>query len=282
MNLLNIIEEIEKVDPEFNERISPRRAAIKNMSGFGKKVALSALPLALGGLFKKAYGQTPSTAVVDVLRFAFTLENLEAEFYKTGVATTGLIPAGTPAVAALTLIRDDENKHVQFLSDTIKTLSGAAPAAMSAANFDYTAKGNFGTVFSNYDTFLAVAQAFEDTGVRAYKGQAGNLMGAANRPILAAALGIHSVEARHASHLRQMRKARGASVKPWITNNDLGGLPAVTAAIYAGEQTDTQAGAKITGIAANGITISMAAATEAFDEPLTKDQVLAIVTPFLK
>jgi hypothetical protein len=152
---------------------------------------------------------------------------------------------------------------------------------MSFASFDYTARGNFPTVFSNYDTFLAVAQAFEDTGVRAYKGQAPNLMGAANRTVLGAALGIHSVEARHASHVRQMRKARGASVKPWITSNDLGGLPAATAAIYAGEQNDTQAGAKITGIASDGVTISMAAATESFDEPLTKEQVLAIVTPFL-
>jgi len=277
MNILNIIQEIEKVDPEFNDRISPRRAAIKNMSGFGKKIALSALPLALGSLFQKAYGQTTST-VVDVLKFAFTLENLEAEFYKMGVSTSGLIPAGTPAVAALTLIRDDENKHVKFLSDTIKLLSGAAPTAMSFSNFDYTAKGAFPTVFSNYATFLTLAQAFEDTGVRAYKGQATNLMGTANRTVLAAALGIHSVEARHASHLRQMRKAMGIDLKPWITGNNSGGLPA---AIYAGEELETQAGAKITGIAADGVTVSVAAATEAFDEPLNSAQVLAIVTPFL-
>ncbi|MDB5120377.1 MAG: ferritin-like protein [Sphingobacteriales bacterium] len=49
-------------------------------------------------------------------------------------------------------------------------------------------------------------------------------------------------------------------------------------AIYAGEVNDTQAGIKITGI--NGMTVSMSAATEAFDEPLTKAQVTAIVTPF--
>jgi len=281
MNIQNIIEEIEKVDPEFQDRISPRRAAIRNMTGFGKKIALSALPLALGSLFQKAYGQTSST-VVDVLRFAFVLENLEAEFYKRGAATAGLIPAGTPAVGAINVIRDDEVKHVAFLSDTIRALTGTAPAAMTANNFDFTARGNFNNVFSNYDTFLAVAQAFEDTGVRAYKGQAGNLMGTANRAVLSAALGIHSVEARHASHIRQMRKARGADVKPWITNNNLGGLPAATAAIYAGEENESQAGARITGIVADGITISMGAATESFDEPLTKDQVLAIVTPFLR
>ena len=45
MNLFNIIDEIEKVDPEFNDRISPRRDAIKNMSSFGTKVALAAITI---------------------------------------------------------------------------------------------------------------------------------------------------------------------------------------------------------------------------------------------
>jgi rubrerythrin len=50
---------------------------------------------------------------------------------------------------------------------------------------------------------LALAQAFEDTGVRAYKGQAANLM---SKPdLLTAALQIHSVEARHASEVRRLR-----------------------------------------------------------------------------
>jgi hypothetical protein len=49
-----------------------------------------------------------------------------------------------------------------------------------------------------------LAQAFEDTGVRAYKGQAGNVM--SNKTVLQAALQIHSVEARHASQVRRMRE----------------------------------------------------------------------------
>jgi hypothetical protein len=127
---------------------------------------------------------------------------------------------------------------------------------------------------------LAVSQAFEDTGVRAYKGQAGNLI--SNNEVLTAALQIHSVEARHASHIRQMRKANGAlvpagvNVKPWITGNQSGiGSPAVQA-IYNGEDVTTQAGVNI---ATGGI--SAAAASEAFDEPLTKAEVLAIVDPFI-
>jgi rubrerythrin len=57
--------------------------------------------------------------------------------------------------------------------------------------------------FTDYQQFLALAQAFEDTGVRAYKGQAANLM---SKPdLLTAALQIHSVEARHASEVRRLR-----------------------------------------------------------------------------
>ena len=274
MNILNIIDEIEKIDTEVSERLNPRRKAIKALTGFGGKVALSALPFALGTMFKKAYGQTSSSSkVVEVLQFALTLEYLEAEFYTKGLSIATFTIPTQAARGALTTIRDHENAHVNFLKTAISSLS-ATP--VSKPTFDFTAKGTFPTVFSSYDTFLAVAQAFEDTGVRAYKGQAGNLMG--SNDILTAALNIHSVEARHASHIRQMRKAGGASVKPWITGNETGIGPAVQP-VYNGEETDSQAGVKITGI--SGMNISSSAATESFDEPLTKEQVEAIVTPFI-
>lgn len=278
MNLLNIIDQIEKVDPDFNERISPRRAAIKNITGIGSKIALTALPFALGSLLQKAYGQTQPTDINGILNFALTLEYLEAEFYTRGVAAGGLIPAGTPAVAALTQIRDDENKHVAFLKSVLGSNAVAKPT------FDFTARGTFPDPFAagNYDVFLALAQAFEDTGVRAYKGQAPNLQG--NKVVLQAALNIHSVEARHASHIRQMRKARPgapANLKPWITLNDRGGIPAAAQAVYNGEELDTQAMVKITGIAASGITISANAATEAFDEPLSYAEAFNIAKLFI-
>ena len=277
MNLQNIVHEIEKVDPEFHERISPRRKAIKNMFGFGGKVALSALPFAIGGLFKKAYGQS-SGSVEDVLNFALTLEYLEAEFYTRGVQAHSVPLAGSPALGALTKIRNDENHHVTFLKSALGANAVAKP------NFDYTAGGAFPDPFNplNYDVFLAIAQAFEDTGVRAYKGQAPNLLG--NRTVLTAALNIHSVEARHASHIRQMRRARSGAptdLQPWITLNNRGGLPAATQAVYNGEELTTQAGVNIAGISAGGITISAASASEAFDEPLTRAEVLAIVQPFI-
>ena len=275
MNIENIINEIEKADPEVYERLDGRRNAMKNFAKFSGKVALASLPLAFGSMFKKAYGKGSGlTGIIDdTLNFALTLEYIEANFYIKGVGTAGLIPAG-PGVGALTTIRDHENAHVNFLRTAITAL-GATPVSFTAASFDFTANGAFANVFSNYDTFLAVAQTFEDTGVRAYKGQAGNLI--SNNDILTAALNIHSVEARHASHIRQMRKARGANVKPWITGKD-SGIGAAVQASYDGEEVTTQATVNLVNI--NGFTISAAAASEAFDEPLTKDEVVAIVTPF--
>ena len=49
--------------------------------------------------------------------------------------------------------------------------------------------------------FLKTAVAFEDLAVAAYKGQAPLLK---SRSILAAAVGIHSVEARHAAWMREL------------------------------------------------------------------------------
>lgn len=285
MNLQNIVSQIENKDPEVFEKTSSRRKAMKEFGSFAGKVALASLPFALGSMFKKAYGQTPAD-IIGVLNYALTLEYLESEFYKQGVASPGLIPAGTPAVAALTKIRDDENAHVSFLRDAI-TASGGTPVSFTAASFDFTAGGAFANVFSDYDLFLAVAQTFEDTGVRAYKGQAGNLM--SNNDVLTAALNIHSVEARHASHIRYMRRARkmanpgnplySGDIRPWITLDSSNiGTPAVQAS-YNGEEAVTQAGINIRTV--GGINLSAEAASGAFDEILTKDQVLAIVDPFI-
>jgi rubrerythrin len=277
MNIVNILEEIEKVDGEIYERLSPRRNAMKQFYNFGSKVALASVPLALGSMFKKAYGQTIDTKVADVLNFALTLEYLECNFYDQAVKLgTALVPAG-PATGAILTIRNHEQAHVALLAGA---LGAQAIAPLGYDKFDYTAGGAFPGVFTDYPTFLAVAQAFEDTGVRAYKGQAGALMGS---PYLETALNIHSVEARHASHIRQMRKAPAGggvtALKPWITGGNDSGVPAVNA-VYAGEENVSQAGITITNI--NGLGTSVNAATEAFDEPLTKDAVLAIAGLFIK
>ncbi|HXS58136.1 MAG TPA: ferritin-like domain-containing protein [Hanamia sp.] len=281
MNLQNIISEIEKTDPEVYDRLDTRRNAMRSFVKTSGKIALASIPFALGSMFQKAYSSpsSPSDLILDTLNFALTLEYLESNFYIKAVAS-GIIPAGN-AMSALTVIRDHENEHVNFLKTAI-TAAGGTPVSFTAASFDFTAKGTFPGVFSDYGTMLAVAQTFEDTGVRAYKGQAPNLI--SNNDYLTAALQIHSVEARHAAHIREMRKAAnllvpaGVDVKPWITLNQSGIGTAAVQASYDGEENVTQAGVTITNI--GGQKISAAAASEAFDEPLTKDQITAIVTPF--
>lgn len=299
MNLKNIFTEIEKVDPEVYERINTRRKAMKSFANISGKLALAVVPVALGSMLNKAYGQTVPAPVIDSLKFALTLEQLEAAFYNAIVAAPGLNATLTGnSRAAFIKIRDDENKHVAFLSTTIASLTGApAPAAPT---FDLTGgnstagTGPFSGVNdprTNYAVALAMAQTFEDTGVRAYKGQAGNFLpstGTVN-DLLEAALKIHSVEARHAAKIRLMRRELGAAVlapadlKPWINNKESGILPpfaALVQASYDGEEVTQQGPFNAVGTF-GGITISATAASAAFDEPLTKAQVLAIVDPFI-
>jgi len=274
MNVFNILEEIEKVDPEVSDRLNPRRAAIKNITSFGSKVAVAALPFALGTMFKRAYGQS-SSSVVDVLNFALTLEHLEAAFYNQGAAKSGLIPAANSSYLAL--IQRDENAHVKFLQDVITSLKGTP---VPAGTYDFTGGNNQGNgpfkdVLTNYATYLAVAQVFEDTGVRAYKGQAPALLG--NQTVLTAALSIHAVEARHASAIRKLRHDLGVNIKPYIEStatlgNDTG--VAAANANYAGEENVVQGG-NVNLVTALKVTNAVASAS--FDEPLTKDDVVKLV-----
>ncbi len=275
MNLYNILNDIAASDPEVFEKTSERRNVIKNLS---RNVALTALPFALGSTFKKAYGKT-TDVVLDTLNFALTLEYLEAEFYATALSASTLTIPTAAARNAIQTIANHEAAHVAFL---VSAITAAGGKAVAKPKFDFTGgkgsgSGPFAAAFSDYNFFLAVAQTLEDTGVRAYKGQAGNLM--TSNAVLEAALNIHSVEARHAAHIRYMRMNAGGDVRPWITLNENGiGLPAVQPS-YNGEDVTTQAGINIVGI--NGLAINAERASEAFDEILTKDQVLMIVDPFI-
>jgi len=255
MNIHHMITEIEKVDPEVYDRLNPRRKAIQQFAKLSGKLALTAAPLALGSLFNKAYSRGAKSAIVDVLQYALKLEYLEAEFYTNAVAS-GNIPAGAPA-SAFTTIRDHEIAHVALLRSII-TASGAIP--IPKPTFDFSAgngsgNGPFKDVFTSYSLMLAVAQTLEDTGVHAYQGRTAELT--SNNEVLTVVLQIHAVEARHAAHLRYMRRnfLSNTTIKPWVTGKDI--------------------------ININGISISASAASEAFDEPLTDTAVLAIIDPFI-
>jgi len=263
MNLLKIIDmlDLTKVDHEEYVKPAMRRDLFKKAKDFSLKAALTSAPFALAAMPSIVKAQ--SNSINDVLNFALTLEYLEAEFYTMGLASSNLIPTSDRNI--FTKIQEHETAHVKFLEGALGTNKVMKPA------FDFTVGGAFPT-FTDYPTFLALAQAFEDTGVRAYKGQAGNLM--TSDGTLTAALNIHSVEARHASVVRRLRTLKG-----WITGKERGmGMPEATQAVYDGEENVTQASVLLSTIT----TVTGSALSEAFDEPLTKDQVLAIAGLFLK
>ncbi|RYY37166.1 MAG: ferritin-like domain-containing protein [Sphingobacteriaceae bacterium] len=283
MNLFNIIEEIEKVDPEVLDRMNPRRSAIKNITSFGTKVAAAALPFALGTMFKKAYAQTSTTDVAAVLNFALTLEYLEASFYNTALNKAGLIP-GADRDNYIAKISHDEDAHVLFLRTVIKDALKQTPVDRASLQFDFTGgngsnNGPFATVFSDYATFLKVSAAFEDTGVRAYKGQAPNLLG--NQVVLTAALGIHAVEARHAAAIRHLLHTKfSAPLKPWIESttgkgNDTG-IPQVDGN-YDGEENTTHLTIDATTLPETGDSADIRSVSAAYDEPLSRPDVEALL-----
>lgn len=253
----------------FSEKGS-RRDSFAKFRNIGKDVALASIPFGLAAASTSTSAATRSMAAtmgpqatpLAVLEFALVLEYLERDFYQMGVSTNGLIPAADKDIFGL--IADHEEAHASFLKTAVSSLGGNT----TKPTFDFTVGGTFPT-FTDYQTFMLLAQGFEDTGVRAYKGQAGAL--ANNNDLLTYALQIHSVEARHASQIRRMRGEKG-----WIIQNNSPATP--LDAVYAGEQNTVQGGVDLTPLFPD---FGVDAVTAAFDEPLTMDEVLAIAGLFI-
>ncbi len=254
---------LQNLDPEIVSRMISRREAIMKVGKLG--AAAASAPVALGVIAGETFGQGGNLPqqIVDVLNFALTLEEREAELYYMALDSRNLIPRGDRKI--FQRVGRNETAHVRLLRVVL------GDRAIPKPTFDQTGGGLFPDVFTNYQTFTAVSQVSEETGVRAYKGQATNLM--SNDTILETALRIHSVEARHVSEIRRLRGQKG-----WITGDSRGNLPASTQASYDGEDNTTQGGANLAGLPG----VPASAVTEAFDEPLTREEVLAIVRPFIR
>ncbi|MCM4154463.1 ferritin-like domain-containing protein [Gramella sp. AN32] len=271
MSFIKILDKIS--DKTSLDASASRRDVFKQFKSFGKDVTMASIPFGLAATSKNtkaANAAFVTTAMqaspTDVLNFALTLEYLEKEYYNIAIDTDGLIPSETKDIFAQ--ISKHEDDHVAFL------LAALGDAAVPKPTFDFTgAPGGLALdPFENYDTFLALSQGFEDTGVRAYKGQAGAL--ANDNALLEYALQIHSVEARHASKVRRLRGQKG-----WVTGGDAAsnGLPDAFNPIYAGatpESNLVQGGVDLSGMFADFG--GDQAVQEAFDEPLTMEEVLAI------
>ncbi len=147
---------------------------------------------AVGPFVQRALAQeAASGGDVGIIRFALTLEMLEAKFYEEAMKK---VPKLSPEVKRLTAdLYDHELQHVDTLTSLLNQLGASVGASP---------KFDFGGAFDSERTYLALAQTFEDTGVQAYNGAAPALQ---SPDVLATAGSIVQVEARHAGVLRYMR-----------------------------------------------------------------------------
>ena len=146
---------------------------------------------------------------VAILNYALTLEYLEARFYQQGLDTIGedaLCNCDAlsedsylqeQAYEELRTIQEHEESHVETLVSTIEDLGGTP---IEEPAFD------FGLAVEYPMAFLGTAAQLESIGVSAYAGAAPYIE---NEDLIPTALGIHSVEARHASFLQSLNARTG-------------------------------------------------------------------------
>ena len=278
MNFFNIISQLAEVDSDVMGRLDSRRAVFSSFTTVGKRASQAAVPALLASFFSKAYAGTTAGDPKEVFNYALTLELLEADFYKKVVASPLFNTATAADQAAIRQILKHENSHVALLQAVV---SGIGGTPVKDITFKQATFNSLVTFYGGATSILGVAQLLEDTGVRAYKGRAGDLQGIADVTIggkvynpLETALQIHSVEARHASHIRYMRSALNPATTPWITGaGDLDGQPHYLGATP--ESNTTQSGVSLIG--ANAITpsttYSQADVAASFDEILTPAEV---------
>lgn len=274
---------IETGQPDAQQPENSRRTAIRALGKIGLGAAFGGLTMMATP--RKARGQ--SMELTDILNFALALEYLEATYYQMGLDTSGLIPDGD-ANDVYTLIAQHEDEHVSLLQTAISA-AGGEPLSADAVTFDFTGGSGSGEgpfdPFNDYSTFLLLSQGFEDTGVRAYKGQAAAIppdASVAGFNVLTTALQVHSVEARHAAEVRRLRNANGMfdDLEPWVDEDaETDGTP--VAPVYDGEGNTTQGGFDLTtALPDEDNEYSDEQIAEAFDEPLTMDEVIAIANLF--
>jgi hypothetical protein len=176
-----------------------RKKFLKMMGGTGAAGALSLFIAACGSSSNDKTTSSASTpAATDtnkkasvggdlaIVNYALTLEYLEAAFYQKVIAS-GLFKGS--ALAMIKKFGDTEQQHVTALEGTAKQLG--KPVAKPNTKFP----------LKDAKSVLALAATVENLGAAAYLGQAANIT---SPEILAAALSIHTVEARHAAALNTL------------------------------------------------------------------------------
>ncbi len=175
------------------------KMAGRTMGSAAAASSLAAFVAACGSSSKKSSSTSNSTAAsastssamsssaaggdLAIVNYALTLEYLEDQFYAK------VIKSGLFSGANLTVIKTfgaEEHQHVLALHKVAMSLG--TPAAKPVGKFPLTSAA----------AVTKLAATVENLGAAAYLGQAANIQ---SKEILAAALAIHTVEARHAATL---------------------------------------------------------------------------------
>ncbi|MBA2349144.1 MAG: ferritin-like domain-containing protein [Solirubrobacterales bacterium] len=178
------------------------RSKFLRMMGGGAAAAGLAGLLAACGDDKSLGGQATGGGVdpgpvaktggdIDIVNYALTLEYVEARFYKE-VVESGMIK-DRKLLELLKQVGETEQTHVETLTEAVKDLGGQ-PVDAPGTRFEKVIAGGEGQI-------LQVAATVENVGAAAYLGQAARIE---SKDILAAALSIHTVEARHAAALNEI------------------------------------------------------------------------------
>ena len=193
------------------------RKRFLKMAGSAGAVSFGAFVMAACGSSSKtastastsASASSSSTGDIGILNYALTLEYLEREFYSKVIASglfTGKVAAQIKDFGA------QEATHVEALKGAVEKLGGT-PAVNPNGKFP----------INNADQVANLAYTVENLGAAAYLGQAPHIQ---NPEVLASALAIHTVEARHAATLATL-------VKKSITPDGAFAVPAEMSTVLA-------------------------------------------------
>src|SRR5215212_2383303 len=187
---------LELVDADGAVREAAENAGL-DRADFFKKAAVTGGGFLAGGVLFSGFASPAMAAIstkkrskrndVKILNYALTLEYLEAEFYAQAVKNNAFSSEQYRQFG--TTVAAHEAAHVKFLKGALKS------AAVKKPTFD------FGDTVTDPGKFAATAAVLEDTGVAAYAGQGPNIL---QKPVVQAALSVHSVEARHAAWIRYL------------------------------------------------------------------------------
>ena len=193
---------------ELAQDATSRKRFLRQAGGGGVAASLAVFIAACGGdsksSSKAAATATPTMSAksgteqfgqgdLGIANYALTLEYLETDFYAK-VNNSGMLKGKVADLAKR--FGNEEQAHVDALIALIKK-AGGKPAVAPKTNFP----------LDDEKSILTLAATVENLGARAYLGQAAHIQ---DKEILAAALSIHSVEARHAAVLNLATGAKPA------------------------------------------------------------------------